>query len=188
MRPSFEVTAAPRWGVLSQLFHWIGAALVLALIIHGWWMVEIAPRADRFTHYSWHGSIGYLALALTVIRLLWRWMSAVPPLPANAPTWERLAARASHWGLYLFILGASVSGWALAGTSRRPLESTLLGWSVPSLTSNRALHGPLEDLHKVLAWALAAIVVVHIAAAFYHLWIRKDDVMRRMLPARRRTI
>jgi cytochrome b561 len=37
-------------------------------------------------------------------------------------------------------------------------------------------------MHSVLAWILAAIVVVHVAAAFYHLWVRRDDVMQRMLP------
>jgi cytochrome b561 len=33
----------------------------------------------------------------------------------------------------------------------------------------------------ILSWALAALVAVHIASAFYHLLWKKDDVMQRML-------
>jgi cytochrome b561 len=177
-------TTSARWGVASQVFHWVGALVVIVLIAHGWWMTDLAPRADRFAHYGWHGSLGYFVLALTVLRLIWRWTHAIPRPRPDAPKWERVGARVSHWGLYVFILGASVSGWALAGTFRRPLNSTLLGLPVPPLvsTQERAIHEQLEGMHSVLAWILAAIVVVHVAAAFYHLWVRRDDVMQRMLP------
>jgi cytochrome b561 len=172
-----------RWSAASQAFHWLGAALILVLIGHGWWMTEFAPRPERLANYSAHGSVGYFVLVLTIVRLLWRWMHPGPPLPADAPSWERIAATLSHWGLYLFLLAGSLSGWALAGSARRPLTSTLLGLPVPMITQpDRALHDRLEGLHSVLAWTLAAIIVVHVAGAFYHLWIRKDDVMRRMLP------
>src|SRR6266542_2064213 len=96
-----------RWSTASQAFHWIGAMLIFVLIGHGWWMTEFAPRAARLANYSVHGSVGYFVLALTLVRLLWRWTHAAPPLPAAAPAWERIAARLSHWGLYVFILAAS---------------------------------------------------------------------------------
>jgi cytochrome b561 len=37
------------WGWVSELFHWVGAALVLYLLIHGFWMVGL-PREVRFGH------------------------------------------------------------------------------------------------------------------------------------------
>jgi cytochrome b561 len=52
---------------------------------------------------------------------------------------------------------------------------------VPGLVSNKGLHGALEDAHVWLSWALAFLVAAHVAAAFYHLLWRKDDVMQRML-------
>ena len=177
------------WGWMSQLFHWAGAALVLVLIIHGWWMTEFAPRAERIGHYGWHASLGYFFLALMIARLLWRWLNTVPALPEGSPAWERLSAQLAHWGLYLLMFAASVSGWALVGTFRSPLDTTLFGWvRVPAIVSSqeRALHGQLELLHSIFSWALPALVVIHIASALYHLWFRKDDVMQRMLPSRMR--
>jgi cytochrome b561 len=79
------------------------------------------------------------------------------------------------------MLAAAVSGWALAGTFSRPLDSVFGAFRVPALVSGRSLHGPMEQVHVWLSYALALFVVVHIAGAFYHLLLRKDDVMQRML-------
>jgi cytochrome b561 len=79
------------------------------------------------------------------------------------------------------MLGSAFSGWALAGTFGRPLDSVFGGFRVPALVSNRQLHGPLENAHVWLSWALALLVLAHIAAAFYHRLWRRDDVMQRML-------
>ena len=175
------------WGAVSLLFHWLGAALVVFLLGHGFWMAEFAPRDARFAHYSWHASVGYALLALMVARLLWRWTNAVPAPPRDAPEWERLAARAGHWGLYALILAEALTGWALAGTLRRPLDARLFGVvTVPPIVSgpDRTLHEILEGTHSIVGWALVALVAVHVAAAWYHLRVRKDGVTERMLSAR----
>jgi cytochrome b561 len=38
----------------------------------------------------------------------------------------------------------------------------------------------LEDTHKVLAYLLAALVLVHAVAALRHHFIKRNDVLRRM--------
>ena len=171
------------WGCAAQTLHWLAGALILFLLIHGWIMVGL-PRDMRFANYGWHASVGYATLALMVLRLLWRWINAVPALPADAARWEHIAARAGHAGLYLLIFAASLSGWALVGAMRRPLDATLLGIiRVPNIVTDRALHDQLESAHSLFAWALAALIVIHIAGALYHFRIKKDGVMQRMLPA-----
>jgi cytochrome b561 len=168
------------WGTVSKLFHWAGAALVFYLLIHGFWMVGL-PREVRFDHYETHAAVGYVFVAFTLGRLAWRWTHAVPPLAADAPRWERIAGHAGHWGLYALMLAAAVSGWALAGTFARPLDSVFGAFRVPAVVADRSLHGPMEQAHVWLSYALALLVVVHIAGAYYHLFWRKDDVMQRML-------
>ena len=66
------------WGWPAILLHWIGAVLVLVLLVHGAWMVHFAPRPERAVNYAWHAAIGYDFLALLVLRLLWRWMKSGP--------------------------------------------------------------------------------------------------------------
>lgn len=168
------------WGKTSKLLHWLGAALIFYLLIHGLWMVGL-PREIRFAHYEAHAAVGYLFIALTLARLAWRWTHEVPPLPADAPRWERIAGHAGHWGLYLLMLASAVSGWALAGTFGRPLDSVFGWFRVPALLAERSLHGPMEQAHVWLSWALAFLVVIHVAGAFYHLLWKHDEVMQRML-------
>jgi cytochrome b561 len=165
---------------MSRLLHWAGAGLIFYLLIHGFWMVGL-PRELRFGHYETHAAVGYLFIAFTLARLAWRWTHAVPPQPAGAARWERIAAHAGHWGLYLLMLVSALSGWALAGTFSRPLDSVFGWFRVPELVSNNALHGRLEQAHVFLSWALAALIAVHVASAFYHLLWKKDEVMQRML-------
>jgi cytochrome b561 len=110
-----------------------------------------------------------------------RGANAVPELPASSARWERLAAHAGHWGLYLLTFAAAFTGWALAGTFRTPLRSFFGLFDVPQLVSGTGLHKLFEETHEALSWTLAALVAVHIASALWHWLWRKDDVLQRML-------
>lgn len=171
------------WGWPAKLLHWLGAILILLLLGHGWWMTHFAPRPDRLAHYAGHAGLGYDFLVLLVLRLLWRWTHAVPALPANTPRWEQIAAHAGHYGLYLLMFATTVTGWALAGTMRGgALNKDAFGVTVPMIyvSQDRPMHELFEDSHKILAYVLAALVVVHLAAALRHHFIKHSDVMRRM--------
>ena len=53
---------------------------------------------------------------------------------------------------------------------------------MPQFTSeNRANAGLFEDLHIYLAYVLIAMVVLHIAAALYHHFVKRDHVLARMV-------
>ena len=43
------------------------------------------------------------------------------------------------------------------------------------------MRGWIEESHKVLAYVLAALVLVHIAGALRHHLMKHNDVLRRML-------
>jgi cytochrome b561 len=46
------------------------------------------------------------------------------------------------------------------------------------------LRGRFADGHRVLAWAFAALIALHVIAAVKHLIVDRDRVFQRMLPAR----
>jgi cytochrome b561 len=171
------------WGWPAKLLHWVGAILILLLLGHGWWMTHFAPRPDRLAHYAGHAGLGYDFLVLLVLRLLWRWTHAVPGLPIDMPRWERLAAHASHIGLYVLMFATTVVGWALAGTMRGgALNKDAFGATVPMIftSQDRATHGMLEETHKVLAYVLLALLAVHLVAALRHHFVKRNAVLRRM--------
>lgn len=170
------------WGWPAKWLHWIGAVLILLLLGHGWWMTHMAPRPDRLAHYAVHAALGYDFLALLIVRLLWRWTHAVPDLPAGLARWERWSAKAGHFGLYLLMFASTLTGWVLAGTFRRPMNQDLFGLTVPQpiTITDRAVRGAIEESHMILSYLLAALVVVHIAGALRHHFVKRTDVMRRM--------
>jgi cytochrome b561 len=173
---------ATNWGWPAKALHWIAAAAILLLLVHGWWMTHLAPRPERLANYAWHAALGYDLLALLLVRLVWRWANEVPALPATS-RWERLAAHVSHTGLYVLMFAASVTGWALAGTFRSPLAKDLIGLPVPALvqTQDRSVHALLEESHTWLSYGLALIVVIHLLAALRHHFVKRNDVFRRMV-------
>jgi cytochrome b561 len=170
-----------RWGWPAIALHWIGAVLIVLLLGHGWWMTHFATRPERAAHYAGHAALGYDFLALLVLRLLWRWMNPVPTLPDGLKPWERTAAHLGHLGLCLLMLAASLSGWCLAGTGRRPFQQDVFGLIVPLITTNRAMHDAWENVHMVFSYLLAALVLVHIAGALRHHFIKGNTVLVRMI-------
>jgi len=117
-----------------------------------------------------------------VLRLLWRWTHAVPALPAEMPRWEYLAAHGSHIGLYLLMFASALTGWALAGTFRTPLNKDVFNLTVPSIytSQDRAMHGLFEQSHELLSYALAILIIVHLVAALRHHFVKHNSVLRRM--------
>jgi cytochrome b561 len=168
------------WGWPAKLLHWIAALGILVLLVHGWWMTHVTPRPDRFANYNWHAALGYDVLALLILRLLWRWTHRVPSLPAGLLRWERIAARTGHTLLYVLMFAASLSGWALAGTFRRPMTGDMFGVQIPQIVSDRGLHDLFEASHTIASYLLGLLLLAHVAGALRHHLVKRNDVLRRM--------
>jgi cytochrome b561 len=108
------------------------------------------------------------------------------------PTWEKWAARATHFVFYLLMLGLPLSGWAMVSASPliRVHPTVLYGvipWpTFPGLpTDPDQLHATaklLNRTHELLGWIAYATILLHVAAALKHQIIDRDDVLSRMLP------
>lgn len=172
------------WGTLSRWFHWILAIAIIGMITYGWWMNHFPARADRFFYRSIHADIGYVVLLLTVIRLIWRGVNPTPALPDDTAPWQRIVARISHALLYLVTIVVALLGWAMSG-ARPPQQNyaSFFGWfSVPQFTSpDKIAAHAYEERHIYFAYALLALIVLHVAAAVWHHFIRRDRVALRMV-------
>jgi cytochrome b561 len=174
------------WGNVSRWFHWILGVAILGMLAYGWWMNHIPARPDRFFHRSIHADIGYVVLLLTVLRLIWRGVNPTPALPSDTPPWQRLAARISHGALYVAVILVAMLGWAHSG-ARDPNYSSWFGlFNVPQFTSpDKAAAAAFENRHIFMAYVLLALIVIHIAAAAWHHFIKRDRVTGRMVDGAR---
>ena len=176
-----------RWGVLSQLFHWLIVVLVVLQVTLATLADDLPPSAKKLALLARHKSVGITILMLVILRLLWRSLNPTPHLPATLKPYERVLAHSNHVLLYLLLFAMPLSGWMMSSARGFPV-SWFGFFTLPDLVpKNKSLYEALLTTHQTLAWVLAVVVTLHVAAAFkHHFWLR-DDVLRRMLPFTTRT-
>lgn len=181
-------TSRDSYGAVAVTLHWLIAAAILANIWFGVTMVD----SEDYALYQTHKSLGLTILALSLLRLGWRLMNPPPPLPADMPRWERIAAHLSHWGFYALMIGVPLGGWALISASPSSDFVTTKWWGLfevplipplPELADRKALAHQFEELHEFFGlYGFLALLALHVAAALkHHLWDR-DVVLTRMIP------
>lgn len=173
-----------RWNGLIIWLHWTAAAIILALIALGWVMVYGGrDAATTFDLYQWHKSLGFVALALTAIRLAARFLASSPPAP-NSPLWERRLAAVAQGLLYLLTICGIASGWLVVSASPLPIPTRFFDlFVIPNIAqANPSLFAGAALAHKLAAWAIVFLVALHAAGALKHHFVDRDVVLTRMLP------
>jgi len=162
--------------------HWLVAILIIANLALGLYTVDLPLSPAKLRNFSYHKWIGVTVFMLAAARLLWRLGHEPPALPPAMPAWERRAANLTHILLYVLFFAAPLTGWLFS--SAAGFQTVYLGIvPIPDLLSkDKALADALKLAHKSINYSLAAVVVLHAAAALKHHFIDRDDVLRRMLP------
>ncbi|MCG8506912.1 MAG: cytochrome b [Sphingomonadales bacterium] len=176
-----------RWGAVSVILHWIVAVLIIAAIIMGIWITRLDPevalhRKIWATLMPLHKSVGLAALFFATVRLVWYLATPKTHLPPVLAPWERVAATIDHISLYALTLIVPVSGWA--SSSSVGAETKFFGlFTLPNLMEkNEDASRFYYDLHWIVAWITIGLLAVHIGAALWHHFLKKDRVLFNMLP------
>lgn len=170
-----------RWGAVAQLLHWLIVALIIVQVTLAT-LADDAPPLRRLALLARHKSFGLTILALAVLRLAWRWANPTPELPTTLRPHERVLARFTHFMLYALLFAMPLSGWTMSSARGFPVSWFGL-FQLPDLVpKSKPLYQALVTTHGALACVLAAVVALHIAGALTHHFIKRDDVLRRMLP------
>jgi len=174
-------TAAGYTGT-AKLLHWLILTLLVVQFVLAWTMPHMRRDTQPDTLINLHFSFGVLVLAVAVVRLAWRAMHGEPAPEDGLPPWQLQSARAVHWLLYGLLFVLPILGWINASWRGFPL--IMFGVELPALVAKRAAGwGWTGDVHSLLAnYLLLVLVGLHVAAALYHYFIRRDRVLQRMLP------
>lgn len=182
-----NVTGQPAYSAAARHFHWITVAFVFTMIPVGVIMADRGARNiwDGTTNalYSGHKLAGFILLFLLIARLGYRLAKGAPPDEPTLEPWQKTVSHITHWALYAVLFAKVLTGWL--GVSLFPALDIFGLFSLPGLVSpNQAAAAQAFFAHKVLGFALAGLLAAHIGASLFHHFIRKDGVLRRMLPKR----
>lgn len=183
---------SPRYTAIAIALHWAIALLILGNVAGGLFMHNLPNSSPiKFDIYQLHKSFGLSILILSLLRLGWRLGHKAPALPQATPDWQRFGARAAHWAFYGFMLIIPLTGWAMVSVSPLEIPTYLFGViPVPHLPffSGVADRAGMEDLfaevHEYLAFAMLALLALHVGAALKHRFADKDNVLQSMAPAK----
>ncbi len=169
------------WGWVARILHWLMAALIIGQAMLGKYAHELEPTPEKLNLMMWHKSIGITLLFLVLLRLSWRWVNPSPDVGFAAARWERAAARLNHIGLYALMFAIPLSGWLMNSAKNVPFSLyRTIPW--PALIGPDKVLGELfAEWHEGLVLALLALLVLHIAAALWHHFLKKDTVLLHML-------
>lgn len=174
---------ATEYSLVAQWAHWITALLIFAVVIIAWVMIlEARDNPSRLILFTVHKALGVTVFAIVAFRILWRAANPAPPLPPRIAPWEAIFAKISHVLLYVLLLAMPISGFVFSQAAGRPVSFFYLFDLPVIIAENKDLSKLAETTHVWLQWALYALVVLHVLATVWHISVRRDGVLHRMLP------
>jgi cytochrome b561 len=196
----------PGWTRTARMLHWGMALAIAAEVPAGFIMAwtygakDVAGQLDHVRASQVHHTLGLLLLAAVLFRLLWRWRHPAPPLPADTPRWQAVLARATQALLYALLLVIPLSGWAalssMAAGGGYPAPPIWFfthdgfgpGGMIPHIVPPVAWDAPVlfnfgffARTHVYALMLGGVLLVLHGSAALLHHFVRRDQVLARMV-------
>lgn len=191
------------WNSTAKFLHWLIFILVLVEVPAGFMMTwlygpglkheDVRPLAHLMGQI--HHTNGFFILFFVILRLLWRFAHPGPLLPASLPPLQRQGARITQALLYLLLLAIPLSGWmALSVLADSEAFGKTQIWFfttsdlVPRILSPRPWNAPdgygyYAKFHRWFLVVGGLLLAVHVLAALWHQFSRRDRVLGSMWPA-----
>lgn len=167
---------------LTKMLHWSLFLLFLLqyfLVYRREYFPQNAP--EKLQYILLHKSSGLLILALGMLMLFWRHIGTRPAMPSNMKSWEIRLAKLTHGLLYIAMLLMPISGITMSSFGGYPVAFFQL-FTLPSVAKNKLYASLAHAIHVWASYIIIVIVSLHVLAALYHHFIKKDRVLTRMLP------
>ena len=180
--PATSVTARSRHPPLTIAIHWMTVVAIVVAVAVMFVRDATEDRALRQVLLETHRQLGLLVLIGVGVRVALRLYKGLADHAPDMSSFLRWAARAAHLLMYAVLVALPLLGWAV--TNAHGVALTFLG-SVPLpklLSADSELADMLTDYHVWAAWGLLTLVVAHVGAAVWHHLVRRDGVLRAMLP------
>jgi len=173
-------TTVKRYHPALVSLHWIVAILIFATVLFAGEEGEggRAVSIGGFPPIGIHMILGITTLVLLTIRLLVRWFTKHPDWASTGTPFLDLVGKLTHFGLYFFTFSITITGIVMA--TQRGLLARVLGIGTAAARSFGSRGFSLGAFHG-LSWSLLfLLVLLHVGAALYHQFFKKDNLLGRM--------
>jgi cytochrome b561 len=172
-----SATTPKRYHPLHVVIHWLMALLVILMLSVGKFAIlSISPQdPQKVVILQSHTYIGAAISILLIIRLILRFTTKRPsPADAGDPTLNFIG-KVVHVLFYILLIGMAISGLGMYQLANLPAVFSAAQPYPPNFFDYLPRNG-----HGLLSWILLILIFIHIGAAFYHQFIRKDNLIARM--------
>ncbi|OJX11212.1 MAG: hypothetical protein BGO77_07535 [Caedibacter sp. 37-49] len=169
------------YGLISRLFHWAMAILIISMLIVGYMMTGIQNPELKMRIYDIHKASGVTLLVLVMLRLLWKLNNIAPMLPNKTPFWQVMVSKASTVLLYVMMFLMPISGLLMSLLSGYAINYFGFFKIAPFFLETTLAGSIAYHIHIYSSYALVMLIAMHIVAAFYHHLVLKDNILRRII-------
>jgi cytochrome b561 len=170
----------------TRLMHWLTAGLMLLVFALAFSIDLATSRSSHTVFLQLHRSVGLTVCVLTMGRLVWRHFAKYPNWPDDMSQAMRVAATASEYALYALLLAQPILGLLQTSAHGDHVDLFFIGQLPALIEKNRPLAQQLLTVHKSVGFSLLGLIALHVSAALFHHFWRRDDTLTAMLPAANR--
>ncbi len=171
-------TPPTRYNLAARCLHWLMAVLLLATLFIGAAMGSALQWRPQLLNT--HLVLGVSIFIVALLRIGNRLLSRRPLPPAGLSPGHRLGLALVHLCFYALMTTLPLMGWAMLSAGGYPTPS-VLGIRLPALVEPEPkLYTTLHDSHAALAYGFFALILLHLAAALFHAWVKRDGIFTRM--------
>jgi cytochrome b561 len=167
----------------TRLMHWLTAGLMLSVFVLAFSIDLATSRASHTALLQLHRSVGLTVWVVTLSRLTWRHFAKYPDWPSDMSQAMRVAAMASEYALYALLLVQPILGILQTNAHGDHVNLFVIGQLPALIEKNPPLAHELVSAHKALGFSLLGLIALHVSAALFHHFWRRDDTLTAMLPA-----
>ena len=182
-----ELEYKKTWSLTIRIWHW----LLVVSVVTGWLLGEFRT----FSVMQWHIYFGYMTGVLLLLRCVLGVASAGPTAfrsiwasipnlgtylpklfvrrPSGVPGHNPIGAIAVF--VILLVLGVQVITGLFAEDDALFYEGPLVGWASDGLVRT------MTSYHHIVARAVLIVVALHVAAIFFYLIWKKENLIKAMI-------
>jgi len=172
------INSLTEYGIISKIFHWLSAAVLLVQIPLGFYLVDLDFSDLRLTIESIHVTLGLSIFYLTILRLIYKLFNPTPALRNNIFPGQKIIAKLNHIFLYISILVITISGALKKLFTGEILDLFFFNLEI---VENFDLSELFYEIHIIGNYTLISLIMLHISAVIIHKILFKENLLKRIL-------